>query len=250
MSKKKITIIISSIFAIPLIVCIVIAVLLYNGIIFFNNPSNEEYPVRGVDVSSYQGKIDWQVLSKENIDFAFIKATEGSTHKDKYFNDNLNNSLQTSLKVGAYHFFSFDSEGETQAENFISNVPVKDGMLPPVVDVEFYADKENNPPTKESIDKELKTLLNRLEEHYGVKPIIYTTEKVYEFYIKNTYDNYDLWIRNVIVKPNKDIRDWTFWQYTNREQLNGYSGAEKYIDVNVFNGSVRDFINYPTVGEQ
>ena len=248
-SKKKITIIISSILAFSLIVCIVLSVLLYNGIILFNNPSDEEYPVRGVDVSSYQGKIDWQVLSKENIDFAFIKATEGSTHKDKYFNDNLNNSLQTSLKVGTYHFFSFESGGDTQAENFISAVPVKEGMLPPVVDVEFYADKENNPPTKESIDKELKILLNRLEEHYGVKPIIYTTEKVYDLYIKNTYDDYDLWIRNVITSPNKDIRSWTFWQYTNRERLNGYTGEEKYIDVNVFNGTIDDFKKFPTVGE-
>ncbi len=204
-------------------------------------------PLGGVDVSSYQGKIDWRVLSKENIDFVFIKATEGSSHIDNYFKENFNSALQTDIKIGAYHFFSFDSAGNTQADNFIANVPIKDGMLPPVVDVEFYADKENNPPTKTSIDKELKILLNKLEEHYGAKPIIYTTEKVYELYIKNTYDDYDLWIRNVITKPNNDIRNWTFWQYTNRERLNGYHGTEKYIDVNIFNGSEDDFSRYPTV---
>ena len=106
MSKKKILLIFSSILAFALIVCIVLATLLYNGIILLNNPSLEEFPVRGVDVSSYQGEIDWNVLSKENVSFAFIKSTEGSTHVDRYFENNLNNALKTNLKVGAYHLVS------------------------------------------------------------------------------------------------------------------------------------------------
>lgn len=248
-SKKKILLIFSSVLAFVLIVCIVLAALLYNGIILLNNPSLEEFPVRGVDVSSYQGEIDWNVLSKENVSFAFIKSTEGSTHVDRYFENNLNNALKTNLKVGAYHFFSFDSSGETQAENFIVNVPKIEGMLPPVVDVEFYGDKENYPPSKEYVKKELTEILKLLENHYKVKPIIYTTEKVYDLYIKNNFNDYDLWIRNVICKPNKNTV-WKFWQYTNRETFEGYKGDEKYIDVNVFNGSVRDFLNYPTVGDK
>ena len=231
------------------IVCISICFLVYNGVILLNNPSLEEYPVRGVDVSSYQGKIEWNVLSKENISFAFIKATEGSNHQDKCFTDNLNGALKTNLLVGAYHFFSFDSEGTTQAENFISTVPKIEGMLPPVIDVEFYADKGNNPPTKLSVTKELTSVLNILENNYGVKPIIYTTEKVYDLYIKEDFADYDLWIRNVISKPSKNITDWKFWQYTNREVLKGYNGDEKYIDVNVFDGSIKDFSEYPTVGK-
>ena len=54
------------------------AALFYNGVVLFNNPSNMEFPVRGVDVSSYQGTIDWNVLASQNIQFAFIKATEGN----------------------------------------------------------------------------------------------------------------------------------------------------------------------------
>ena len=228
---------------------LVFAMLIYNGVILLNNPSEKEYPVRGVDVSSYQGEIDWEILSKENIDFAFIKATEGSTHIDKYFKNNFSNALKTNLSVGAYHFFSFDSKGKTQAENFISNVPKTSGMLPPVVDVEFYSDKDKNPPNKEYVTQELSSMLAILENHYGVKPIIYTTEKVYDLYIKDAFDNYDLWIRNVICKPNKEISDWKIWQYTNREVLKGYNGKEKYIDVNVFNGTKEDFKNYVYVGE-
>lgn len=229
--------------------CLAVCFLIYNGVILLNNPSLNEYPVRGVDVSFYQGEINWYILSEENISFAFIKATEGSSHQDKYLKNNLENALKTNLSVGAYHFFSFDSEGVTQAENFISNVPKIKGMLPPVVDVEFYADKEENPPAKEYVTKELTDILTLLENHYGVKPIIYTTENVYDLYIKEAFVDYDLWIRNVIRKPNKNITNWKFWQFTNREVLNGYSGDEKYIDVNVFNGSALEFSNYPTVGE-
>ena len=247
MNKKfKTLLILSSTFII--VFGLVFCLLVYNGVILLNNPSEKEYPIRGVDVSSYQGDIDWKILSKQNIDFAFIKATEGSTHIDKCFKNNFSNALKTNLSVGAYHFFSFDSEGKTQAENFISNVPKTNGMLPPVVDVEFYSDKKENPPSKEYVTEELYSILAILEKHYCVKPIIYTTEEVYYLYIKENFNDYDLWIRNVICKPDKSIADWKFWQYTNREVLNGYSGDEKYIDVNVFNGSAKEFFNYQRVG--
>ncbi len=59
-----------------MLIC-VLAASLYNGLIHINNPSKQKYPIRGVDVSSYQGVIDWNVLSRQNIDFAYIKATEG-----------------------------------------------------------------------------------------------------------------------------------------------------------------------------
>lgn len=89
-------------------------------------------------------------------------------------------------------------------------------------------------------------MLSALEEHYGLKPIIYATEKSYALYLSSEYDEYDIWIRNVISKPNlPDGREWTFWQFTNRERLNGYKGKEKYIDLNVFNGSKENFSSYP-----
>lgn len=89
--------------------------MVYNGIIWFNNPSEEEFPVRGIDVSEYQGEIDWKTLSKQNIDFVFIKATEGSGYTDSCFVYNFDEAQKTDLRVGAYHFFSYDSEGAAQA---------------------------------------------------------------------------------------------------------------------------------------
>lgn len=219
--------------------------LLYNGVILLNNPSPIQYPVRGVDISSYQGTIDWQVLAGQDVDFAFIKATEGSSYVDSFFAINYENAIKTNLRVGAYHFFSYDSSGATQAELFIANVAPYDNMLPPVVDVEFYGDKEKNLPDKETTQRELSDLLLKLEEHYGLKPIIYATEKSYRLYIENAFEEYDIWIRNVITSPNlSDDRSWTFWQYTNRDKLDGYSGKEQFIDINVYNSSKEQFKNY------
>ncbi len=216
-----------------------------NGIILLNNPSEENYPVRGVDVSHYQGEINWETLSENNIDFAFIKATEGSTYVDECFEYNWNEALKTKLHIGAYHFFSFESEGKSQAENFIANVPKTDGTLPPVIDIEFYGDIEKAPPKKEEITAELDILIETLSDHYGRTPIIYTTQKCYKLYISNGYEACDIWIRDVIMTPSlSDGRNWTFWQYTDREMLDGYNGEEKFIDMNVFNGSKEDFYKY------
>ena len=184
-------------------------------------------------------------MANQNIKFAFIKATEGSNFIDKYFVENYKNARKTNLKIGVYHFFSYDSPGDTQAQNFISVVPKTNDMLPPVVDIEFYGDKEKRLPNKENTQKELSILLLTLEKYYEKKPIIYATKKSYDLYIAGSFNDYDIWIRDVFFYPSlSDNRNWTFWQYTNREVLNGYTGEEKYIDMNVFHGTQEEFDDY------
>ena len=211
-----------------LLVCAAVFVLLiWNGVILLNNPSDDDYPVRGIDVSHYQGEIDWQTLSSQELSFTFIKATEGSSYVDECFAYNFAEAQKCGIAVGAYHFFSFDSPGETQAENFIGHVAPFEGMLPPVIDLEFYGDNVKNPPDRELVSVELEALIDALEAYYRLKPIIYTTEKAYEIYLSGEYDEYDIWIRDVVAKPKlSDGREWTFWQYTNRETLDGYKGEE------------------------
>ncbi len=243
--KKKWVGITALILSVLAVLGVAAVVLVYNGVIILNGLSADKYEVRGVDVSAYQGEIDWQTLSEQDISFAFIKATEGSSFVDKRFDYNFAQAQSTSLAVGAYHFFSYDSEGRTQAEHFIDTVEAFEGMLPPVIDLEFYGDYAKNPPEREYVDEQLKTMLSLLEEHYGQKPIIYATETSYELYLSGDYGEYDIWIRNVITKPKlSDGRQWTFWQYTNRERLDGYNGDEKYIDVNVFNGGLESYKEY------
>ncbi len=229
----------------------ILAFLVYRGVIPLNNPSRSLYPVRGVDVSTYQGVIDWEALADQRIDFAFIKATEGSSFVDPKFHTNYENAQKTELRIGAYHFFSFDSAGKTQAENFINNVEKIDNMLPPVIDLEFYGDKAKDPPKAEDVKRELDVLIEMLTEHYGMKPIIYATAESYDLYLANDYLDIDIWFRNVITKAKlSDGRKWTFWQFSNRGKLDGYKGKEEFIDLNVFYGSLEEFKAYPEITKE
>ena len=220
-------------------------ILIYQKKITVNYPSETDYPIRGVDVSYYQGEIDWDILAKEGIDFAFIKATEGSGHIDTKFKENWDKAGKTGLKRGAYHFFSFESEGAVQAEHFISVVPKENGTLSPVVDIEFYGNRFRNKPDVEETRKQLQSLLDALEAYYSVKPMIYATESSYSVYIRGAFDGYPLWIRNMYFSPNIGMPGkWTFWQYDSEAKLQGYSGENEHIDLDVFYGSEKEWIKF------
>ena len=198
----------------------------------------EGYEVHGVDVSHYQGTIDWGVLSQQNLDFAIIKATEGSTHVDERFRDNWQAAEQTHLALGAYHFFSFDSEGGKQAASYIDTGGNLNGKLAPVVDVEYYGNKRSNPPQRADVVENLGAMLDALEQYYEIKPIIYTTYTVYNDYIKGEFEDYPLWVRSVYCPPTVLFGSkWSFWQYMDTAMLDGYAWYQKYIDVNVFKGT-------------
>ncbi|MGI5894603.1 MAG: GH25 family lysozyme [Candidatus Merdivicinus sp.] len=220
--------------------------LVWKGVWIPNRIFAAGYPVQGVDVSSYQGEIDWEILAEQHLSFAYLKATEGSSFVDPTFARNAEQARKTNLRIGAYHFFSYDSPGSTQAENFIRTVQAEEDMLPPVVDLEFYGDKEQNPPAREDVRRELTVMLRKLEEAYGVQPVIYATQKSYTRYLSGEFAEYGIWIRNVYTPPLlPDGREWTFWQYTDRDKLAGYQGEEPYIDRNVFCGSPEEFSAYP-----
>ena len=198
---------------------------------------DEKSSTIGVDVSSYQAEIDMNVLKEQNIEFIYIKATEGSNTQDERFAENWNNAKKAGLLSGAYHFFSYDSEGRTQAENFINTVgPDLKGRLLPVVDVEYYGDKEQNPPEKDDVIRELRIYLEMIEEEYGIKPLIYTRSDIYDKYLKGEFDEYKKWISSLYTPISWNYKDdWYIWQYLNRGELEGYTGGERYIDLNVLN---------------
>ncbi len=197
-----------------------------------------KYELHGIDVSHYQGNIDWKKLEEQKVDFAFIKATEGSSYVDECFYQNWQDAQQTNICMGAYHFFSFDSPGEMQAAHYIETVGDLSKKLSPVIDIEYYGNKIQNPPDKEDVYRELGKLLADLETQYQVKPIIYTTYTAYHDYIKGEFEEYPIWIRNVYYPPV--MIDWSFWQYTDKAVMEGYQGQEKYIDKNVFYGTLEE----------
>ncbi|MEE0866653.1 MAG: GH25 family lysozyme [Clostridia bacterium] len=198
---------------------------------------DEKNSTIGVDVSSYQVNINMNKLKKQDIKFIYIKATEGSKTQDDRFAENWENAKNAELLSGAYHFFSYDSEGKTQAENFIKTVG-KDikGRLIPAVDVEYYGDKEQNPPSKEVVVRELKVFLEMVEKEYGIKPLIYTRTEIYDKYLKGEFDEYKKWISSFYTPLSWNYKDdWYIWQYLNKGELEGYTGGEKYIDLNILN---------------
>lgn len=239
--RKGIKRLIIALISLILVVAIIFSsvfVLAKMKVIYINNWFvNKNDSTIGVDVSSYQANIDMNKLKEQNIQFIYIKATEGSKAQDNTFEKNWDNAKKAGLLSGAYHFFSFDSEGKTQAENFINTVDDNmKGRLIPAVDVEYYGDKKENPPKKEDVVRELKVFLNALEKEYGVKPIIYSGAEIYDKYLKGEFDEYKKWISSFYTPLSWNYKDdWYIWQYLNKGELEGYSGGEKYIDLNILN---------------
>ncbi len=220
---------------------------IYNHEIIANIPDPQKYPVMGVDVSRYQGNIDWPVIASQNVTFAFIKATEGSSHQDPCFTENWDAVKNTNIYAGAYHFFSYESSGETQAQNFINTVgDLSNTNLPPVIDLEFYGNYSSSPLSRKETQEILNALLCHLENYYHVKPIIYTTTKAYYHYLLGGgYSDYPLWFRNTYQEPA--VVDWSFWQYSDEGKLAGYDGiqtdhTEMFIDLNVYHSSYESFL--------
>lgn len=230
-----------AVLAVALIVLGTLAFLRWRGLILLPHEADpKQWEVFGVDVSSYQGVVDWSALAGQGVDFAFIKATEGSGLQDRQFTANWAGARQAGVRAGAYHFFSYDSPGETQADNFIAEVPVEPGMLPPVIDLEFYGDYLKNPPERAQVKEILDPLLARLEAHYGVKPILYVTYRSYYRYLAGgDYAGYPIWCSSPLVFPLTP--GWRFWQYSHTARLEGYYGSEGRIDLNVFRGSRDQF---------
>ena len=235
--KKSVKIIIA-VAAVLVLIFLAVFILAKQKVIFINEWFvNEKTATIGVDISAYQAEVDMQTLKEQNIAFVYIKATEGSKYQDEMFTLNRDHAKQADLPCGAYHFFSYDSPGSTQAENFIRTVGDNlHGQLLPVVDVEYYGDKEENPPAKDAVVKELTAFLDALEAHYGIKPMIYTRADIYKQYLEGFAGEYKFWISSLYTPLSWNYKgDWYLWQYLNHAKLEGYSGGEEYIDMNILN---------------
>lgn len=197
------------------------------------------YEIHGIDISHYQGKIDWDELRGAQIDgcplrFVIIKSTEGASRVDDKFENNFYEAREHGFIRGAYHFWSNKSSAREQAYHFLSKVPLEDGDLPPVLDVEH---KPKNRSTEE-FQRDILTWLHIVEDKYHVKPIIYTYYKFKELYLSApVFDDYPYWIAHYYVDEVKYKGEWKFWQHTDAGRLPGIKG---YVDFNIYNGSYYD----------
>jgi lysozyme len=200
----------------------------------------EGYEIHGIDISHHQGTIDWQelkdhgMIDKFPVRFVMIKATEGATKVDENFEDNFYQAREYGFTRGAYHFYIVYSSAKTQAAFFMRKVKLENGDLPPVLDVENKPKNQTDEEFKQSILE----WLDIIEQHYGVKPIIYTYFKFKMRYLNDSvFDAYPYWIAHYYVDSLEYQGPWKFWQHTDVGRLPGIKGN---VDFDIYNGSMYD----------
>ena len=199
------------------------------------------YGIHGIDVSHYQGRINWKEVVNMNthgigIRFCFIKASEGISLTDDRFAGNWQNAKKAGISRGAFHYFTAGIDGALQAKKFLSIVPLEKGDLTPVVDIE-----EANGLSRNALVRSLSDWLRVVEQRCGKKPIIYTGANFYAQYLQGDFDDYPLWVAHYFAPLGPRIsRPWQFWQHSERGRVNGIANK---VDFNVFNGDQSDFDN-------
>lgn len=195
------------------------------------------YQLHGIDVSHYQGVIDWPMLATTQNDprfplrFLFMKATEGGDMTDENFQSNFERAKEWGFMRGAYHYFIPATDARKQAQFFISQVQLQPGDLPPVLDVEVSPKHKN----RQLFVQNVKTWLDVVEAYYGVKPILYASYKFKEKYLNDTiFNRYPYWIAHYYVDSVQYQGQWAFWQHTDAGTV---PGIKEQVDLDIYHGS-------------
>lgn len=204
-----------------------------------NYPRPHDYPIHGIDVSKFQGDIDWNAVASSGVKFAYIKATEGGDHLDERFQANWDGAKAAGVHRGAYHFVYWCRPPMEEMANFEATAPVDPDALPPVLDVEAT-------PTSRTCKKRLtqagaiadmRVMLEEMERHYGKRPIIYSTVDFYQAILSDgAFSDYPIWVRSTKYHPSVKYpgRPWAFWQYQSDAYVNG---IRPKVDRNAFFGT-------------
>ncbi len=197
----------------------------------------DRYPVVGIDLSAHNGKIDFSRVAADGVDFVVLQATEGESFCDSEFTRNYGAARNSGLKVGAYHFFRFDCEGERQARHFLNVVDTLDLDLPLAIDVE-----DNGNPDDVSarlVADRLGAMINTLDRA-GHKVMIYSNKRGISRYISGRFDDRPVWICS-FTNPPLPAGRWTLWQHSHRSRVDGIAGD---VDLNTFNGDSVDWTRW------
>ncbi len=198
--------------------------------------------IYGLDVSEYQGVIAWDKIGVLNegksVDFVIIRATAGINHRDRYFTSNWREGGNKNILKGAYHYFRPNENSTQQANNFIKNVKLSSGDLPPILDIERVSKVQSI----NSLKLGVKNWMKIVEDHYGIKPILYTGAHYYKDYLAEDFSDYLLWVANYneVDIPLKK-HNWIMWQFSENGTASGVKGP---VDLNLFKGSIVELRNY------
>lgn len=211
----------------------------------WGGPGPRAYPIHGLDISRFQKPINWNAARSAGVRFVFIKATEGGDLADPRFREHHAGAKKAGIPWGAYHFFYWCRPAAEQARWFIRHVKKDSLMLPPVLDMEWtpFSPTCTIRPPGDVVRREAKIFLDMLEEHYGRRPIVYTTPDFFEDTHIGRLPDAQFWLRSVAHLPHKryEGKPWLFWQYTSTGIVPGVQGG---VDINVFAGSAQQWLNW------
>jgi len=179
----------------------------------------------GIDLSHHNGRVNWDALDSAPLDFVYLKATEGRDWKDTRFQENWLQASQRGWQVGAYHFYLLCKDGAAQAANFIQSVEVREGTLPPAVDLEYAHNCAPDRPHEAAL-REIEDFLQAVEAEYGVRPVLYTTPEFHRDWLAERFADYPLWMRSLSGPPEGEV---LIWQYSMRGEVPGIDG---FVDLN------------------
>lgn len=192
----------------------------------------------GIDVSHYQGTVDWQEVRQAGVEFAFAKATDGLTWTDPQFAANWPAMKAAGLLRGAYHFFEPADDPTEQAEFFLTTVQLAAGDLPPALDVETAGGSST------ALWAGVETWLQTVAAKTGVAPFLYVSP---DFANDNqapaSLAAYPLWIADygTAQQPALPI-GWTSWVLWQRSQSGTVSGVTGSVDLDLLNGSIAKLV--------
>lgn len=188
---------------------------------------------RCIDVSRHQKNIDWEKVAADDVQFLYIKATEGATYQDPMFKKNIEGAQEEGLLVGVYHYFRMTSSPEKQFENFKKAMKGYKMDLVPMIDVE-PSDKEMAGKSVKDLQKNLDKFIALIKDEYGVPPMIYGTQRSYNTYCAPKYNKYHLYIGRYgkNLPEIKGEGTYTIWQYTENGKVNGIT---EDVDICKFN---------------
>ena len=209
-------------------------------------PHPSDYAVHGIDVSKYQGLIDWDRVKGAGVRFAWIKASEGGDHADERFSENWANSRAAGVRRGAYHFVYWCRPWQEEMANFEQIAPVEPDSLPPVLDVEATPTSKTckRHLYRDEVLAEMREMLQEMERHFHKKPVIYTTVDFYAGILQDHgLEDYPIWVRSTKYFPTVKYGDrrWHFWQYQSDGHIDGIEGK---VDRNAFFGSTKQWQDF------
>ena len=189
----------------------------------------------GIDVSGWQGNIDYSEVASSGIEIVYMKASEGTSFVDPYFNQNYTNAKANGLKVGFYHYLTArsNSEAVAQANFFVSTIS---GMIP---DCRLAMDFESfGSLSTEEINEIGLTFMQTVESLSGKEMVIYSDTSNASNIFGGGLTNYPLWVAQYEVEeptPNGNWDSWVGWQYTDAGEISGING---YVDRDRFTDGI------------